>query len=254
MWRFAAAKATGTSHARAGLPCQDSFACDQTGAGYLLCALADGAGSASLSQRGAELAVQTAIRAISSRCLQEDSDLTQIIRDAAIQARNAIQSIARRESISPREFACTLLLAIVGPSSGAAAQIGDGVIVARDGEGAWCWVFWPQHGEFVNTTRFITDDDALIYLQVESLPHTIEDVILLTDGLERLALDMAAQTTHDPFFTGLVTPLILTEGTGEMNHLSERLESFLLSERVSTRTDDDVSLILATRHPSDPRP
>jgi hypothetical protein len=84
-------------------------------------------------------------------------------------------------------------------------------------------------------------------LQTDALPDEVVDMILLTDGLERLALDMVARTTHDPFFDGLITPLVLTEGMGEKTQLSQHLESFLVSERVMARTDDDLSLILATR-------
>jgi hypothetical protein len=193
------------------------------------------------------MAVQQAFGVISSHRVMEGIDLSGLILEAVIEARSLIQSTAQCEAIAPREFACTLLVVIFGPTGGVAAQIGDGVIVVRSGEDAWGWVFWPQHGEFVNTTRFLTDDDAMEQLQTDALPDEVVDMILLTDGLERLALDMVARTTHDPFFDGLITPLVLTEGMGEKTQLSQHLESFLVSERVMARTDDDLSLILATR-------
>jgi hypothetical protein len=46
-------------------------------------------------------------------------------------------------------------------------------------------------------------------------------------------------------------PLFDVDGTKEINRLSASLEQFLSSERVGSRTDDDVSLILATCRQSD---
>jgi hypothetical protein len=42
-------------------------------------------------------------------------------------------------------------------------------------------------------------------------------------------------------------PLIQAEETGESSLLSEALARFFASDRVVARTDDDLSLILATR-------
>ncbi|HEV7874279.1 MAG TPA: protein phosphatase 2C domain-containing protein, partial [Enterovirga sp.] len=52
MWRFATARATGTSHLRAGLPCQDRLACTVLNDGTLVAAVADGAGSAPAGDLG----------------------------------------------------------------------------------------------------------------------------------------------------------------------------------------------------------
>jgi hypothetical protein len=42
-------------------------------------------------------------------------------------------------------------------------------------------------------------------------------------------------------------PLFMAEGGAEIASLSDSLKQFLSSERIGSRTDDDVSLILATR-------
>jgi len=253
MWRYAAAKATGVSHQRMGLPCQDRFACDQVGDGTIILALADGAGSASMAEHGAELAVQTVVRVISSQLRQGQTDLHEAMCEAVLEARQAIRSAAQDKSVSFRELASTLLAVAITPDKGVAAQIGDGLIVVRDQEDAWCWVFWPQHGEFVNTTRFLTDDDAMEHAEIESLPPTVYDLVLLTDGLERLALDFPNKAAYGPFFTGLINPLVASDGTGAIPRLSSQLETFLCSERITSRADDDVSLILATCRPQDSR-
>ena len=125
-------------------------------------------------------------------------------------------------------------------------QIGDGLIVVNDGNGGWCWVFWPQHGEYVNTTYFLTDDDAADHLQVDALPGKIVDFALTSDGLEPLMLHYASSTLHDPFFTAMFRPLVAARSQDELDQLPVALERFLASEPVMSRTSDDVSLILAT--------
>ena len=74
----------------------------------------------------------------------------------------------------------------------------------------------------------------------------VTDVALMTDGLESLALHYASKSVHEPFFHGMFQPLLDADGAKEINRLSTSLERFLSSERVGSRTDDDVSLILAT--------
>jgi len=209
--------------------------------------MADGAGSASAGELGAEIAVETVVTQIHRLFDGGRSDLQAMLREAAAQAREAVSAEALKQGMAPRSFASTLLALVVTPEGGGALQIGDGLIVVSDGEDGWSWVFWPQRGEYANTTYFLTDDDALERIQVEAFPGTVTDVALMTDGLEPLALHYASKTVHDPFFSGMFRPLLQSDGEAEISPLSESLQQFLSSERVGSRTDDDVSLILATR-------
>lgn len=246
MWRFAAARTTGTSHVKAGLPCQDRFGCTVLKNRTLVAAMADGAGSAALAERGAEIAVERVVQYLSRELDAERSDYCTMLREAATEAREAVFIEAKKQELEPRDFASTLLVAVVSPNGGGALQIGDGVIVVNDGGNGWCWVFWPQRGDYVNTTYFLTDDNAKDLLQVEPLAGKITDIALMTDGLEPLALHYASKSVHDPFFQGMFRPLIDAQEPNESIHLSASLERFLSSKSVGSRTDDDVSLILAT--------
>ena len=58
-------------------------------------------------------------------------------------------------------------------------------------------------------------------------------------------------TMHDPFFNGMFRPLLQSDRPAEVFHLSESLQRFLSSDQVGSRTDDDVSVILATRRNQD---
>jgi hypothetical protein len=209
-------------------------------------AVADGAGSAALAERGAEIAVETVIECLDRSFDTGRSDYGAMLRDAAAGAREAVLTEAQKHGAEPRDFASTLLVAVVGPSGGAALQLGDGVIVVNDGGDGWCWVFWPQRGEYANTTHFLTDEDAAQRLQVEAFQGKVTDVALMTDGLQALALHYASMSVHEPFFHGMFQALLDADGADEIKHLSTSLERFLSSGRVGSRTDDDVSLILAT--------
>ena len=199
-----------------------------------------------MAERGAEMAVETAIHSVSRALDDGQSDYCAMLWEAALTARESVLTEAQTHGADPREFASTLLVALAGPSGGGVLQIGDGVTVVREGGDEWCWVFWPQHGEYANTTYFLTDDDATEHLQAETFWGAITDIALMTDGLERIALHFVTRSVHKPFFDGMFQPLLNADGANEINHLSVLLERFLSSEPIQCRTDDDVSLILAT--------
>jgi hypothetical protein len=251
MWRFALARATGTSHTRLDLPCQDRCDCAVLPDGSIVAALADGAGSAEFSDQGAEIAVREWMSAVSSVYIGPDTDFVSIARTAAEVARNAVLAHAEAQQGTPRQFASTLLAIISTEHGGAAVQIGDGVIVANDGEKDWSWVFWPQRGEYANTTRFLTEDDATEILQVEAFSRPLSHVAMTSDGLEALAIHYASRSVHAPFFSGMLRPLIRSDVTGKHESLCVALEKYLASPAIAERTDDDVSLILATRRPQE---
>ena len=234
---------------RSGLPCQDRFEFQLLPDGSFIAALADGAGSAAHGEIGAEVAVLTVIARLRHALNNGRADFDAVMHEAATDARTAIVEIAARDQAEPRSYACTLLAVLLTRERGAAMQIGDGAIVIKHDHDEWMWVFWPQRGEYANTTYFLTDDTALQRLQVDALPGPITDVALMSDGLEALALHYANQRVHQPFFSGMFQPLLDSTGTQEIKRLSDALQEFLASEQVSSRTDDDVSLILATRRP-----
>ena len=120
------------------------------------------------------------------------------------------------------------------------------MVVADSEEHNYGHVFWPDRGEYANTTHFVTQDDAIEHLQFESIRRRIMEVALLTDGLQAIALNYQAQTAHEPFFKGVFAPLrSATEGCSR--ELSESLAAFLSSPRVNEKTDDDKTLVLASR-------
>jgi hypothetical protein len=70
-------------------------------------------------------------------------------------------------------------------------------------------------------------------------------LVAFTDGLERLALDFGATKAHSPFFQGILGPVAASEKAGRDDKLCRALASYLESDAVNARTDDDKTLLVA---------
>ena len=253
-WRVVAASCVGTSHAATGMPCQDSVGTELVelkNETVLLAVVSDGAGSAAHSEVGSSKAVETMCRL--ARDFLSDHTIASIGRKTAEDWLSAIQveinTIAEQHSAAARDFACTLLVAIVGADSAAFLQVGDGAIaVAKASDSReWFPVFWPQHGEYVNTTNFVTMANAVDVLDFVVLNERIDGLASFSDGLENLVLDHANKRAHAPFFNSMIGQVRQQANHGFDEHVSRMLHDYLASEKVCARTDDDKSLILASR-------
>jgi hypothetical protein len=248
LWRYASGQSTGSAHEKLGKPCQDRMVCTTANAdATLIAVVADGAGTAGLAHIGAEIAVATVSSVAQLGVRAGRDDYQDILREGAALARERLLEAARERKAEPRDLACTLLAVIVAPIGGGALQIGDGVIVIAEQPMAWRWVFWPQKGEYANSTFFLSDEKALAQAEVASLPDEVQDVALMSDGLEPLALQFAARIAHEPFFRTVLSPLHAVTAHGESPQLSSGLSTLLASPGVRTRTDDDATLVIATR-------
>lgn len=249
MWRHIAQSLTGPGHAGEGTLCQDSHCVRVLGEGdsqILVACVADGAGSAKFSDIGSSLAcaavldsakAYAATMAISEGLTRDD--ILSWCRDA----RKRITNDAETRFCDPRDFATTLCGVVVTPSRTVLFQIGDGAIILKR-HGAYGVAFWPQSGEYANSTNFITSPEFEQRLDFHSTPGPFSDIALITDGLERLALRFDTRTPHAPFFEPLFRALRNSNDVGSLN---EDLRRFLTSEPVQTRSDDDKTLILASR-------
>ena len=252
-WRFLAESVAGTAHRRAGVPCQDSshgLATCLGGEAWLVLACADGAGSAEWSHDGAALAcrafVEGALQALAAApgdTLLDGEALLGLYRGV----RAALRSLAERRGLPARELACTLLTAVLGEHSAWFAQVGDGAIVVREGE-RFAVPFWPQSGEYVNTTHFVTDPDFESAFQCWRTAR-VDEAALLTDGLQLIALEYAARAAHRGFFEPMLRALREAPAPEE---LITGMRLFLESPAVNARTDDDKTLILAVRVDAEP--
>jgi hypothetical protein len=253
-WRFASATVIGTSHVKTGTPCQDRHTCQVFRNGenepIIAIAVSDGAGSATRGEEGAALTCASLLQQAEVLLGQERSlsSITEVEAHAWLAAaREAIAAHARDADREVRDYACTMLFALVGADVAIFLQIGDGVMVVNDLNSGWSWVFWPDRGEFANTTFFVTDAAAAEHLCFERRHGIIEEIALLSDGIEPLVLHYATRSVHAPFFNRMFGPVRCSKDTGEDLALSRELEAYLSSPAILQRTDDDKTLVLATR-------
>ena len=158
---------------------------------------------------------------------------------------SAARGVQADAPASLRDFATTLLAAVVTECWLACIQIGDGVIVVRR-DGALEALTHPAKGEYANQTDFVTADVYTETTQSRILRnHGVDAIALMSDGLERLAIELATNTPHAAFFRNLFA----FAGSRELGH-DERhaaLSQELRSEKVNRLTDDDKTLLVAVR-------
>ena len=251
-WKVIQASAIGSSHLARGEACQDDCAAVTVAAPWgeecLVALVSDGAGSAICGGKGATVACESGIRVIEEWVSHSESLSalsSDVIASWVDSIRYQLWLASRSEGLVPRDFACTLLGAVIGEKAAAFFQVGDGAIVIGDGDG-FSPVFWPDSGEYANMTYFVTEDDAFDHLHSEVSLAAPSEVALFSDGVQRLALVYLSRTVHKPFFEPMFARLSQAS-LDECHVLSEQLAGFLGSPRVNERTDDDKTLVLATR-------
>ncbi len=245
---------TGASHLKADAPCQDAHLCvavqNGDGRNVLILAVADGAGSAKLGGEGAAIATKSIV-AQAKAWLADDGSIRKLdqrrVSDWIDGVRECIASAAGEARLTMRDYASTLLFALVDEGASAFVQIGDGAIVTSEDPSLWDVQYWPQHGQYANQTFFVTDDEAHKNMKFAHGLQPVREIVVTTDGLERVLLDTIERRAHAPAFERMLQPLRNVASGGHNEGLSHALAAYLASPAVSTRTDDDVTLVIGAR-------
>jgi hypothetical protein len=247
-WKHACASVTGKSHVGRGEAGQDACRAGTLllpDADFFIGIAADGAGSTTEGGRGAEITCDTLFEKIAA-ALEAQGGLGTVtdddVRTWVTAAREAVAAESQASGKRLREYACTVLCAAAGNGRALFFQIGDGAIVTRQDNG-YGVVFWPEQGEYANTTFFITDLQYLDHLHIFPAMAP-EEIALFTDGLQNLVLSFAQKKAHDGFFMPLFTALRNSSGDTS-RAFSSQLKSFLTRDDISMRSDDDLTLVLA---------
>jgi hypothetical protein len=254
-WKAIARSTVGTSHIKQQMPCQDYGGCKILN-NVIIGAVADGAGSAKYADIGAKLAVETVLEYLAGveewlqkrkhfwESTQEplsESEAIKFFTKTLNKVVTALSAQAQRGGYSIDDLACTLLVVIATPEWVAAMQIGDGFIVVRPQQEDHILLFPPDKGEYINETTFVTSANALDGMKVGVRSLKPEFICASTDGLERVAIRMSDNTPFTPFFQPLQEYL---QESSHPEQEDEYLMSFLDSDRLNARTDDDKTLLL----------
>lgn len=262
-WRCLGASVSGVRHKRHNQPCQDAFgyrllsAPAQTGAqetrypGELVVAVADGAGSAPFAKEGAHAMVESALAAVVA-CWERYRPTSRkawrlVITQAFSTAQHELALRAAAVGHPPRDYAATLLLAIVSEELLVCGLVGDCALVITTGTEQYVSLCKPQRGEYANTTYFATHHDLAQRLDIQLIEQPIAQVALFSDGLLSLAMNIAENQPYAPFFAPLFAFATQTaDGAADQAKAEQTLAAFLDSERVNQRTHDDKTLVLIT--------
>lgn len=245
-WQVVAASVTGTSHEKRSQPCQDAHCWRLLPNNVLAAAVADGAGSAALAEVGAKIAAETAVEMLCQQpeLLPQNDREWQVFLTSALQAaRAAVEAEAVAREVAARDLACTLIAVVATPELIAVAQIGDGAAVGGDSAGNAIALTVPPCGEYINETVFLISPDAVETAQFQVRWEKFSHLAVFSDGLQMLALKIPEGTPHGPFFSPLFK---FASSATDGEDAKQQLESFLRSPRVSERTDDDLTLLLAS--------
>jgi hypothetical protein len=249
-WKAIGQSVIGTSHTQSGKACEDAInyaiVKQSDGNGILLCCVSDGAGSAKFAAEASAFITSEIIKLLAAR-IEDGYELN----DAALFEQfdilyDAIVAKATERNEPLNEFSCTLLGCIIYPGKAVFFQTGDGAIIRDDGTGNYVAVWWPQNGEYSNTTNFFIDDSAFSNIKILVINEAVHEVGIFTDGLQMLALNNEAMNVHQPFFTGMFKWLRKAKMAEEIGILDKKLGEYLSGRLINSRTDDDKTLFLAT--------
>jgi hypothetical protein len=221
----------------------------------LIAVACDGAGSAKLSQVGSTATCRFLLDRLKTLVVDQPA-IDQISREAVttvvLEAQANLRLVAETHGATMRDLACTLVTAVVGGEGAVFFQVGDGVAIVgprNEPVDEFSWIFWPERGEYANTTTFLCDERVSEHVQYDASRNVIDELAVLTDGIQNLVLDYRRHSAHGPFFRRMMEPLRTRKDIGHVAQLSTALAGYLGSQTVNDRTDDDKTLIIASRRP-----
>jgi hypothetical protein len=247
-WVVLSASVQGTRHIQAMLPCQDAHAYKVIDESTIVAAVADGLGSAALSQVGAQLAAGGVVayleQALRMTIPSGEAAWIQLVRESFLAARDQLETAAQNDQVELRDYATTLILAIWADGWLVTGHIGDGAVVASLEDGDLALISSPQNEEYINVTFPLTMPDMLDFAEFKASPDRVKALALISDGMQHASIRTLDHTPHQPFFEPLFRQL---PGVKDMRKASQNLAEFMASERISAHTDDDKTLMLIGR-------
>ena len=244
-------QARGHGHLREGTPVQDRTKYLSRGGVQVLC-LADGAGSASHSEFGAQAVVDEGCATLVDRFAEfaASDDGVPVKVELIERLVSRVASVATRHDVGPNDLASTFLCVAVSGDKFLGAHVGDGVVgYLKNGE--LNVISAPDNNEFANQTTFVTSGRAAESMRL--FRGSLEEVtgfILMSDGTGESLFD-----SRTGKLAGACTKLINAVGTapaqqGKNSEYRRRLRR-LVDVTIRNATNDDCSIgILGRSAPS----
>lgn len=232
----------GHGHLREGTPVQDRTKYVSRGGVQALC-LADGAGSASHSQFGAQAVVEEGCLLLVERFHEfaAGPDGGQVKVDLLSRLLGKLQEVAERHGCEVGDLASTFACVATSGDTFIGAHVGDGVVgYLKDGNLAV--ISAPDNSEFANQTTFVTSGGALQFMRLfRGSLAGVTGFVLMSDG--------AAESLFSPRTGQLAaacSKMITSVGTapaqqGKNSEYRKRLRK-VVDIRIRNATKDDCSI------------
>lgn len=245
----------GAAHLKDGTPNQDSVVVEMPFLGRLgsaaVMAVSDGAGSSRYSQYGSRAACIAGVASLTRQINRnpaiavKEHLMRSALQRAVRSARRSVIEAAKSSHRAPglvnvNEYACTIMLALASARFVGVAHVGDGCVVAGNGE-EWRLLSEPDNGEFANETRFLTNPRNLPRVTVSS-GSDISCVAVITDGLQDVALSRG-EAPFDRFWTPLYRAL--TRSSPPAPHAV--LDTLLRKVADAGKATDDCTIAVCVR-------
>lgn len=252
LWKVYGAKVQGPSHVQTNTPCQDAFYTGVSNDGqWVSMVVSDGAGSAARAEEGSQLVAQV----LSEKLLDIAALLnTRVpggwINDFVIQQVIDVRELLRKKAGKDdiRDFHCTLVAALVGPSGGFLIHIGDGSLLSGTATPDATeknilnitinHQSKPENGEYANETFFITEKDWIKHLRISPIGKT-DWIMLATDGGCALTL----QNESVPHITNLKDIFEHLLKLPEESR-SSAIQAWLETDGAKKLSNDDKTLVI----------
>ena len=241
-WVTVQSAVQGRGHLSSGTPCQDkTFSIVKDGCS--VCALADGAGSASHSHFGAE-----AVTRVICNFMADNFDFVIDEENGVAVKKHILEVVGQRldalcaeQGCSVRDLASTLLFVAVKAGKFVICHIGDGVIgYFKNGE--VLVASHPENGEFANTTVFTTSNNAIASMKlIKGNLNQISGFVLMSDGSENSFYNKRNKVLS-PSLARLFKLASVCDGVFLSQGLGETLENC-----VKQKTFDDCSIVLMSQ-------
>ncbi len=240
----------GHAHLRNGSPVQDRTKYESRGGVQALC-LADGAGSASHAEFGAQAVVDEGCALLPQRFADfaASGDGARVKVELLERLVAKLARTADRHGVGLPDLASTFLCVAVSGDRFLGAHVGDGVIgYLKHGE--LKVVSAPDNDEFVNQTTFVTSSRAAESMRLfRGSLDGVAGFILMSDGAGECLFN-----SRTGQLAGACTKLITAVGTspahqGKTSDYRKRLRRFV-DVTIRNATKDDCSIGILSRTPT----
>lgn len=254
-WKVVGASVIGKQHERAAGRCEDAWSSARRGfpGGHeaLAVCLSDGAGSATNGWVGAQM-----VSRVLANWLVDNAEkvFCGVADDRKRVIASTLKRVLRRAATGSgaalKSYACTVVAALIATDGRwLTVHLGDGGIVGSFG-GTLRIVSAPRKGEFANETFFVTDNDAIESINIQSgqvsdSTPSPEAFALFTDGVEALLVNRRTGEVSKAF--GSLFDRVLNDTESEATAALE----YTLTHRFRelSPTGDDCSLAIVVQEP-----